>query len=663
VSVPSRGTAGATFADAVGAVATECNGATAGRYSGGTTQQLVFGGAAAAYQCMHDGTGGTLWIVYAAETSTAEAWIASTQRLANNRIGFDLSVTATKAIHLTIGNGSGVMMVDATSAAGVLKDNVPHAIVVRTKTAGVTNQVQVFVDGVSVIAAAYVGAPSGDPATFGLSWGTLAFGGAGFTAQGLLPEIGIAAHYATDAEVSKLTHYMLTAWRRPFRRIRLMPAGDSITVGGNTGGYRTGLWGSALARHGLCLDYVGSQSLGYAQFGDYTLGDWSHEGHSGRTIEYIGGKVVDYITANGAPDAIFLQAGTNDVPVVGQTANAMLALMGTQLDAIIAAGMRPERIFPSTITPWNAAADDVPTRAAREVIRVGFNAGLAALCASKGCTYVNCGGSLVNGDLDADGVHPSNAGYVKLTAAWLAVLTQYFGSYNGKVIPRAFAATAENRILRLTQDADGVSIPAHATVIPAGSGSLTLAAWVYVDSLDDPAPAAFRPIMQAGDPYADGILIAQSGTLGTAIVCVHDANSTFSLPLRLVAGAWHRVMLVLDASTSKARIYVNGQFGGEATAAWNFATALGVLVGAAQSRPAFRGRACELHFAAGYAASDLDVMADYYDATPASPTLPATAIYPMHEGAGTSIAASVGGGGAGTISGAGAGWTVLAMRS
>lgn len=71
------------------------------------------------------------------------------------------------------------------------------------------------------------------------------------------------------------------------RIVKIMPVGDSITYGKvnnnlrELGGYRTELWHKFEA-DGLTVDFVGSQSTG-----PDSLGDKDHEGHPGKTIDWI----------------------------------------------------------------------------------------------------------------------------------------------------------------------------------------------------------------------------------------------------------------------------------------------------------------------------------------------------------------------------------------
>ncbi|MBN2092230.1 Ig-like domain-containing protein [candidate division KSB1 bacterium] len=93
-----------------------------------------------------------------------------------------------------------------------------------------------------------------------------------------------------------------------YSQIKIMPLGDSITSGkaGSTtvGGYRDDL-ARLLTQEGINYDFVGSLS-------DGTGFDNNHEGHDGKTTEYINSNIAGWLTSVN-PDIVLLHIGTNDV--------------------------------------------------------------------------------------------------------------------------------------------------------------------------------------------------------------------------------------------------------------------------------------------------------------------------------------------------------------
>ena len=102
--------------------------------------------------------------------------------------------------------------------------------------------------------------------------------------------------------------------------IRIMPLGDSITVGNLSGAvpddndhhiaYRLALWNKLVAAG---YDVAGLDFVGSLQSGGLTLlPDPDHEGHIGWEADQIEGIVYNRLVAN-PPDIILLHIGTNDI--------------------------------------------------------------------------------------------------------------------------------------------------------------------------------------------------------------------------------------------------------------------------------------------------------------------------------------------------------------
>ena len=121
--------------------------------------------------------------------------------------------------------------------------------------------------------------------------------------------------------------------------IRIMPLGDSITVGSSSGtipddndhyvAYRLALWNKLVAAgYDLAgLNYVGSQQSGGA-----VMDDPDHEGHIGEQTSYIDAHIYNWLVATPA-DVILLHIGTNDI-VDGVDLNTAVANVSDILDQI-----------------------------------------------------------------------------------------------------------------------------------------------------------------------------------------------------------------------------------------------------------------------------------------------------------------------------------------
>ena len=191
--------------------------------------------------------------------------------------------------------------------------------------------------------------------------------------------------------------------------VRIMPLGDSITLGGpgsgpTGGGYRFSLE-DYLSSGGWNFDFVGTLQEGIAP-----LADRDHEGHSGFTIGQIDAGIAGWLSAT-SPDYVLLMAGTNDAAPT--TIDGAAARLGALVDKINT--LRPTaRIIVAQIPP----KDDFPAEATRfntEMVPV-INARIAA---GKPVTLVNPG--LTLSDL-ADPRHPNLVGYRKISRAYFDAL-------------------------------------------------------------------------------------------------------------------------------------------------------------------------------------------------------------------------------------------------
>ncbi|MGH7330066.1 MAG: GDSL-type esterase/lipase family protein, partial [Polyangiaceae bacterium] len=200
--------------------------------------------------------------------------------------------------------------------------------------------------------------------------------------------------------------------------IRIMPLGDSITLGVN-GGYRDGLW-DRLTNAGRTIDYVGSQS------DEYTLvPDHDHEGHPGFTIGNIASSVDGWI-ATYQPTHVLLMIGTNDVAWwCAQSASDVADANGALIDQIlndepgvwVIVGSIPpltsQIIAPNNVDRAQLAADyDVQLQARVQ----------ARIDAGKRVKWADVHAVLSTSDL-YDGVHPTQAASDKVAQVWYDALT------------------------------------------------------------------------------------------------------------------------------------------------------------------------------------------------------------------------------------------------
>jgi lysophospholipase L1-like esterase len=198
----------------------------------------------------------------------------------------------------------------------------------------------------------------------------------------------------------------------PAEPIRIMPLGDSITVGvgsATRSGYRPDLAGR-LAAAGVRADFVGTQQSG-------TGPDVDNEGHVGWSIEQIAARVDDWLALY-RPDVILLHIGTNDT----RSPDTVLDAPGKLSDLIdqITADRPAAEIFVAKIIST--------TNAKRNVLTDAYNAAVPAVVAGKGARVHLVDQSTIGGRDLYNTLHPNDFGYAKMAANWYRALEPVLGS-------------------------------------------------------------------------------------------------------------------------------------------------------------------------------------------------------------------------------------------
>jgi lysophospholipase L1-like esterase len=203
--------------------------------------------------------------------------------------------------------------------------------------------------------------------------------------------------------------------------LKIMLLGDSVTYGvkgtsdRNSGGYRPELWQKFVA-DGLPVKFVGSSSNG-----PDTLGDKTHEGHPGWTINQITNSIDEWLDTT-EPDLILLMIGTNDTS--RSSLRTMIENFSNLIDKINTCCPRAQLLVAS-IPPVHPAAKP----AIRSLRAMYFNAAIPSIVSSKIAQgkkihFVDMRGLSVQDltaslSLDLDrGVHPNSQGYHKIANFW-----------------------------------------------------------------------------------------------------------------------------------------------------------------------------------------------------------------------------------------------------
>lgn len=187
--------------------------------------------------------------------------------------------------------------------------------------------------------------------------------------------------------------------------IKIMPLGDSITVGSLVpGAYRAPLW-DRLTADGVTTLFVGSQNTNPRQ----GMSSPKHEGHDSITAPGLTWGFQNQNWLAVAPNIVLLLIGTNDVGLGASFAQANTDLAWL-LDLLIT-GRPSVKILVSTLLP---RADDGEGWVKK------YNATLPAVIAPRAAhaTLVPLGAMLGLGDIDSGGIHPNQTGANKMAAGW-----------------------------------------------------------------------------------------------------------------------------------------------------------------------------------------------------------------------------------------------------
>ena len=216
-----------------------------------------------------------------------------------------------------------------------------------------------------------------------------------------LPNLAETSHFVVNAQIPT--------------PVKIMPLGDSITVGyPGTNGYRKNL-NIGLTNSGFNVDFVGSQQNGTGGF------DPDNEGHESYSANDIRDHVYSWLTSNPA-DVILLHIGTNDIQG-GQDAAGVVAEVNSTLNNIdqwandngrTVTIILAQIILCSINASWNTTTklynDELQqmaeARSADHIIVVDMENAL---------NYAT--------DLSPDGIHPTDTGYAKMANVWYNALT------------------------------------------------------------------------------------------------------------------------------------------------------------------------------------------------------------------------------------------------
>ena len=302
-------------------------------------------------------------------------------------------------------------------------------------------------------------ANTADPVTIGHMNGADNF-------AGTLDEVALYARRLPERDI--LTHYYLPrAYTETCTEpVKIMPLGNSITRGFGSGdqpenypynvSYRRPLYQSLIAGNHY-FNFVGSQYHGWADSGPAF--DYNHEGHGGKTDDWIAARVYDFLTNNPA-DVVLLHIGTNGL----DSSPDDVALILDEIDrydtavTVILARIIDQQPNDPLVTQFN---DNVEAMAQTRIAN-GDN-----------IIIVDQQSALDYGSDMYDQKHPNESGYAKMADVWFNALSAFLPVCDGPNIVSEPALVASAGEL-YTYDADAVGSPAPAYALSTFPQGMTI---------------------------------------------------------------------------------------------------------------------------------------------------------------------------------------------
>jgi len=302
---------------------------------------------------------------------------------------------------------------------------------------------------------------------------------------------------AAVAFATSLFTLVATSGSAQAQTIRIMPLGDSITES-QTGfaSYRYWLWND-LADFGYCVDFVGGETgvNGTPLFPDF---DQDHEGHSGFRADQVLNQINAWATAAN-PDVVMIHLGTNDL-WQGQSAASTLDEIDQIIDELRAVKPRVVVLLaqlipmaPANVIPFNISVPGFvasKTSAASPVLLVDQYTGF-------------------DHNTDTwDGVHPNQAGELKIAANWYAALEPLLLENNCFGTRYCFGTAGICPCGNGEGDAGCTHSAGKGALISAAAGTQDAVADDLVLSITDMPPNKFGIVfmgsMQINSPFGDG---------------------------------------------------------------------------------------------------------------------------------------------------------------
>lgn len=281
--------------------------------------------------------------------------------------------------------------------------------------ATITNTVEVSITSTTPESTIFFTTDDSDPATNGITYSGPIIVSSATTVRA----IATAPNYATSGEA--LAGFSFGTCEP----VRIMPVGDSVTLGSGTTstegdfvGYRRKLH-SDLTNLGFNVDFVGSEDNGSGA----TTGsdfDTQHEGHGGWRADEVATTIHDWLVANPA-QVVLLHIGTNDIAKNPQD---------TSVDDVESILNEIDRFDPNVAVVLARIINQLNNNNQPRFTVNQYNNNLQTLADQR----IAAGDKIIVVDMEtaidytadlADYLHPNITGYNKMATRWKEGLTSF----------------------------------------------------------------------------------------------------------------------------------------------------------------------------------------------------------------------------------------------
>lgn len=363
-SLTNRGALGGTMAQSTSANKPVNASFPEGRaaFFDGSNDDLQYSGAASDLNCIHDGTGATVFVAMRPIDATAAVHVVfATNDGGGNQEGVLFRTIGSGAGRITISDGTATDSYD--SGAGVFADDTTSVLCMRHGS-GETNKIDLRVDGSQITSGAYpvtaysTITPSASDAEYPLTIGSRVV--AQFF-QGYIPEVIVYNRYLTDAECAQVEAY-LQRWTMAITYAELQTA-------------------SVAGLYQLVAFLHSTGSAWEDALGNYTVTEVDSPSH-GTSASFNGKNVM---TLNGSTqyahfDALASQFDGNDTPITILSVHEADDVLGNYRVLGINGGSDNRNTFgPTTGPAHNYRRDDGTTSASASQGTASTNAEVAAV--------------------------------------------------------------------------------------------------------------------------------------------------------------------------------------------------------------------------------------------------------------------------------------------